>query len=151
MVLLAVSLLSPFATRAADAEAKAKCLETQVYAAMARLPAGLVLAETNLGPFALALTPHQIVAAPYHRIGPQILEVQNFLASADLAAAHARAKALGVSYIAICRTGSIPKALGDSPGLYKALVDGPLPTWLAPAAVESGNPVEVYAVRPTSG
>jgi hypothetical protein len=147
MVLLAVSLLSPYATRAAETDAKAKCLETKPYAALARLPAGLVMAESNLGPFTLALTPHQVVAAPYHRIGAQILEAQNFFASKDLVAAHARAKELGVAYVAICRSGSIPKALGNSPGLYKALLDGPLPAWLTPVAVASGNPIEVFAVK----
>src|SRR4029077_5951377 len=58
----------------ADADSFARpasrtCFATESYAALARLPAGLVVTDISYGPFLLALTPHSAMAAPYHRLG----------------------------------------------------------------------------------
>ena len=65
------------ATGLSDAEASpgrpaAHCLKTASYAALAKLPPGLVVADVSYGPFLLALTPHSVLAAPYHRLSTGI-------------------------------------------------------------------------------
>ncbi len=58
------------------------CLRTENYAPLARLPAGLVAADIDFGPFLLALTPHSVLAAPYHRLSKGIIMAhQAFVAS----------------------------------------------------------------------
>ena len=49
------------------------CLKTANYAPLAQLPAGLVAADIDFGPFLLALTPHSVLAAPYHRLSAGII------------------------------------------------------------------------------
>ena len=44
------------------------CTRNDAYGALTNLPRGVVAAEINYGPYALALTPHTVLAAPYHRI-----------------------------------------------------------------------------------
>ena len=62
------------------------CLKTASYAPLARLPAGLIAADIDFGPFLLALTPHRIVAAPYHRLSSGILAAHEaFAATPDAA------------------------------------------------------------------
>ena len=52
------------------------CFANASYQALARLPQGLVIADVNLGPYVLALTPHSVVGAPYHRISTGIIVSQ---------------------------------------------------------------------------
>ncbi len=44
------------------------CFASASYAALAKLPQGLVIGDVSLGPYLLALTPHSVVGAPYHRL-----------------------------------------------------------------------------------
>jgi len=69
---------------------------------MAALPPGLVAAEISLGPYVVALTPHRVVAAPYHRLETSIPAIYAIMqATPPEALAHLRA--LGVDYVALCR------------------------------------------------
>ena len=49
------------------------CFKNASYADLAELPAGIVAADTDYGPFLLALTRHSVLAAPYHRLSAGIL------------------------------------------------------------------------------
>ena len=61
------------------------CLKTENYAPLARLPAGLVAADIDFGPFLLALTPHSVLAAPYHRLSKGIIAAHTaFVAPPDV-------------------------------------------------------------------
>src|SRR5262249_22626064 len=77
------------------------CFETANYAALARLPAGLVAGDIDFGPFLLALTPHRIVAAPYHRLSVGILAAHEIFASPP-ESAHRVLTGLGVTYVVMC-------------------------------------------------
>ena len=57
------------------------CFASASYAALARLPAGLVVTDISYGPFLLALTPHSVMSAPYHRLGPGIVAAHRALAA----------------------------------------------------------------------
>ena len=52
---------------------RAACIDTASYASLARLPKGLIAADIDFGPFLLALTPHDVLAAPYHRLSGGIV------------------------------------------------------------------------------
>jgi hypothetical protein len=48
------------------------CHANASYAALAKLPPGLVIADVGYGPYLLALTPHSVMGAPYHRLSTGI-------------------------------------------------------------------------------
>ena len=50
-----------------------ECARTSNIARLADLPAGLIAANIDLGPHIVAMTPHRVVAAPYHRLDKGIL------------------------------------------------------------------------------
>jgi hypothetical protein len=65
------------------------------------LPPGLVAADLDLSAFIAALTPHRVVAAPYHRLEKSILTDHAILeGSPDKSVKDARV--LGVDYLALC-------------------------------------------------
>jgi hypothetical protein len=77
------------------------CMETPSIRPLAKLPAGFVVANTDLGPFIVALTPHSVLAAPYHRIDGAIIETDRiFKALPD--EAEARLRRLNASYVVEC-------------------------------------------------
>ena len=66
----------------------AACLKTENYAPLANLPRGLIAADIAFGPFLLALTPHSVLAGPYHRLSAGIIAVHEvFSAPPDRPAA----------------------------------------------------------------
>lgn len=78
-----------------------KCLTTAAVSTLAPLPKGRFVGDIDLGPFIVALTQHDALAAPYHRIDQAILANQ-----AILAAGPAQAKQLlhqaGADYLVLC-------------------------------------------------
>jgi hypothetical protein len=48
------------------------CVANASYAALAKLPPGLVISDVSYGPYLLALTPHSVMGAPYHRLSTGI-------------------------------------------------------------------------------
>jgi hypothetical protein len=122
------------------------CLKTENYAPLARLPAGLVAADLDFGPFLLALTPHTILAAPYHRLSAGILMGHAVFASLpdDARAVIAR---LGVTYVVMCSPRP-PNDLSDAQrdaSLWGQLNAGRRPAWLARVDVPH-SPFAVYRV-----
>jgi hypothetical protein len=125
---------------------RAACTRNEAYAPLARLPAGLVATDINYGPYVLALTPHAVVAAPYHRVVGGMLTAQAILAG-PLDAARRAAESDRVTYVAICghRTsmGAIP-----APGTLWAELDaGRVPSWLEEAAGSDDGQFRVFRVR----
>lgn len=130
-----------------DRPAQDACLDNAAYAALARLPAGIVAADLDYGPFLLALTPHRILAAPYHRLSAGILATHEIFGSPP-AAAHAALKRLGVTYVATCGTrgpSELPKSELEA-SLAGRLQAKEVPDWLEPLATGDG-PFTVYRVK----
>jgi uncharacterized membrane protein YuzA (DUF378 family) len=125
---------------------RAACTHNDAYAPLARLPAGLVATDINYGPFVLALTPHAVVAAPYHRVVGGMLTADTIL-RAPLDEARRAAAADRVSYVAICghrtSTGTVPAA----GSLWGELDAGRIPDWLEPASDSREGEFKVYRVR----
>ncbi|HEU0059395.1 MAG TPA: hypothetical protein VFR19_05915 [Hyphomicrobiaceae bacterium] len=103
------------------ADPRRACFYASSLHALAALPPGLVAADLDLGPYIVALTPHRVVAAPYHRLNRGILANRAIFASRR-ADAEATMRALGVDYIALCNGPSDParRAAGS---LREALLD----------------------------
>lgn len=125
------------------------CLQSANYAALAALPPGIVAADVSFGPFMLALTPHAVLAAPYHRLSVGILSAHQALALPPMRA-RAVLEQSGATYVLAC--GSRPPdgiAAADLPrSLWAQLRAGLVPDWLEPMSAR-GDPLAVYRiVRP---
>ena len=124
------------------------CLKTANYAPLAHLPAGLVAADIDFGPFLLALTPHRIVAAPYHRLSAGILAAHEVFSSTP-DEAHRALTRLGVTYAVTCG----PRPPNDLAGprlaasLWGHLQTGDVPDWLEPAPETKSGALLAYRVK----
>jgi len=125
---------------------RAACTRNDAYAPLARLPAGLVATDINYGPYVLALTPHAVVAAPYHRVVGGMLAAQAILAG-PLDAARRAVAADRATYVAICgqrtSTGVVP-AVGT---LWAELDAGRMPSWLEEIPGSRDGQFRVFRVR----
>ena len=122
------------------------CFKTESYAALAQLPRGVIAADIDYGPHILALTPHAIVAAPYHRLSAGIVAGHDILASAPDQSQRVAAR-LGVTHVVICGR-SAPNGLeGESrdASLWAKLQAGEIPPWLA-RVTPPGSPFATYRV-----
>ncbi len=135
---------------------RTSCSETQTISALAGLPRGLVLADINLGPYIVALTPHRVVMAPYHRLDRSIVEGHALLGGTPMAI-EGRLRKLGVAYVVACRTtdsASLPGGLApaDRSGTLKsAVATGTGAGFLAPVPLPSAPTLSVYRVLPPKG
>ena len=108
-LLLTPALLSIGAVTIADAAgfghgddnaSERSCRDTANYAALAALPPGLVVGNIEVGPFLLALTPHTVLAAPYHRTSGIATAHAIFAAPPDVA--HRMLRERKVAYVMVC-------------------------------------------------
>lgn len=133
-----------------------RCLEVPSYRLLAGLPPGLVLADINLGSHLVALTPHSVLAAPYHRMDRGILQASALL-TAPNEAAEGGARAAGVRYVVSCpaqgpgrarRLGTVgPAVLNDRLGPLQQQLDADLPPQWLDRLSPPGAALDVYAVR----
>lgn len=123
------------------------CLATANYAPLTHLPAGLVAADIDFGPFLLALTPHSVLAAPYHRLSFGIVAAHEALSSPP-DAARAILSRHKVTYVVTCGprppSGLIEPRLSAS--LWGQLQAGIVPDWLEP--VPGTGPLVAYRIKP---
>jgi hypothetical protein len=124
------------------------CFASASYAPLRLLDPGLIAADVSFGPYILALTPHSVLAAPYHRLSKGIVNAHRVLAGPP---AEARAAVLeaGVKYVAVCGPrppDGVPEQARVQ-GLWAKLQSGAVPDWLKP--VLNGPAFVVYfVVRP---
>jgi len=123
------------------------CFDSANYAQLARLPAGLVATEVDLGAFVLALTPHSVIGAPYHRLTDGIIAAHQMLAFPP-DQAHGVLRRTGASYLVTCGQRP-PPGLSDAErraSLWGRLEAGPVPRWLAPVPARTGEALRVYRI-----
>ena len=125
----------------------AACFQNESYAALARLPAGLVATDIDYGPFVLALTPHSVVAAPYHRLSAAIIAAHRAFAAPPERARNACCRP-GRLRGGLRRAGARRPFAGSSASasLWGRLQAGAVPDWLEPVAGDRA--VRVYRVKP---
>jgi len=121
-----------------------RCFRSANIEPLAALPPGLVAADIDLGPYIVALSPHRVVAAPYHRLDKGILANHAILAGTpEEAMPHLRG--LGVSYVMLCADRSIR---GNDRSLRALLLGGKPPQFLHQVQLPPGTPIQVWKVAP---
>lgn len=128
----------------AAAAPQSACYGRADHAELAALPAGTVLAVSNLGAAILANTDHRVLAGPYHRnqagnLAALELQMAQPEPARGLLAAH------GIDYVAICPGNSETTFLaGRAPdGLLAQLAAGQAPDWLERLTSPHGEPAMI--------
>jgi hypothetical protein len=124
------------------------CFKTESYAAMARLAPGIVAADIDYGSFLLALTPHTVLAAPYHRLSAGIITVHEAFSSPPEQARRILARHR-VDYVMTCKSRPYARAgaAQAGTGLWEQLHAGAVPDWLEAMPVTKEQSITVYRVR----
>ena len=132
------ALTLPFA--ASQPSSDPSCYLSKDIRQLRALPSGLVSANLSLSAFIAALTPHRVVAAPYHRLEQSILANRDIL-EGSLDEALKKARVLGVDYIALCNT---PSPNHTPRGLSARLLGGePIPS-LQEVRLDSTQVIRVW-------
>jgi hypothetical protein len=124
------------------------CFRTGSYAALARLAPGIVAADIDYGSFLLALTPHSVLAAPYHRLSAGIITVHEAFSSPPEQARRILTRHR-VDYVMICKSRPYARE-GAAPAgasLWRQLRAGVVPDWLVAVPVTKEQAITVYRVR----
>lgn len=150
--LVSAGLLYPMAGAAlvpkGDAIAVAEeCGSPAALARLAALPPGNLMAPIDTGAWALAATPHRVVAAPYHRNGAANVAMYRFFLG-PIENARALAAAWRVDYVALCPGdfAELGAQAGSPARLSGALRASRPPKWLLPLSPPDA-PLRVYAVN----
>jgi len=128
------------------------CFRNEAYAPLAQLPPGLVIGDVSYGPFLLALTPHRIMSAPYHRFSAGIIAAHRALTSPPERSRELLSR-MGANYVVICGPRP-PAGLAEpqrSASLWSQLRAGHVPAWLKPLPEADSKPdqqaFKVYRLR----
>jgi hypothetical protein len=131
-----------------DRPASKACTQTASYVPLAQLPPGIVATDVSYGPFLLALTPHSVLAGPYHHLSKGIMAAHWSLASPPEQARKVLAEQR-VTYVMICGPRA-PDGLAEperSASLWGRLRAGAVPDWLEPINPSAGQAFAVYRVK----
>jgi hypothetical protein len=148
VALAAVQAMTRQPFEAEDPRVVAGCLRIKNYADLGRLPPGLVVTDVDYGPFVLALTPHSVMSAPYHRLVAPIIDAHQIFALPPEAAREIVAR-VRPTYLAACgrhTLGGIADAK-RAVSLWGRLATGEIPDWLEFVPETRGQPFAVYRVR----
>ena len=130
-----------------DRPASKACLLSESYVPLAQLPPGIVATDISYGPFLLALTPHSVLAGPYHHLSKGIIAAHRSLSESP-EQAHKVLIAQHVTYVMICGPRP-PDGLAESErsaSLWGRLRAGSLPDWLE-RVENTGAAFAVYRVK----
>lgn len=133
------------------AEARASkepCLLPGAFADLAALPPERVMTPIDLGAHLMLYTPHEVVAAPYHRNAQGVRDVYRFI-NDPIAEARAILDERGIGLLVLCpamaELSGLPERAEDSfANLYAR---GELPAWLEDVSLP-GATLQVFAVLP---
>ena len=127
---------------------KQPCLLPDAFTDLAALPPERVMTPIDLGAHLMLYTPHEVVAAPYHRNQQGVRDTYRFI-NDPIADARAILDARGIGLVVLCpamaELKGLPSRAPDSfANLYTA---GKLPAWLQDVSLP-GSPLQVFAVLP---
>ena len=149
MAIAQVSVHAPVEQK--DVRVLGGCFKTDNYTQLARLPRGIIAADIDYGSFILALTPHSVLAAPYHRLSASIIAARDIFALPPVEA-HRIVDRIGVAYIVTC--GEYPLvAVSEaerSASVWGKLKTGEIPDWLELMPREPGQVFAAYRVVRTA-
>ena len=125
------------------------CTDEVVLAPLAREPAGVVAAVSDLGTSILRFSDHRVLSAPYHRNQGGML-TQLHIGLSEPRQAEAFLRGAGVTLLAFCPGNAETRLLADAEpeGLYAGLLKGEVPAYLEPVEGAGGPVLRLYRVRP---
>jgi hypothetical protein len=127
---------------------KEPCLLPAAFADLAALPPERIMAPIDLGAHLLLYTPHEVVAAPYHRNQQGVRDTFRFI-NDPIADARAILDARGIGLVVLCpamaELKGLPSRADDSFATLYA--QGRLPAWLHDVSLP-GATLQVFAVLP---
>jgi hypothetical protein len=132
-----------------DRPASKICIQSASYAPLAQLPPGIVATDVSYGPYLLALTPHSVLAGPYHHLSKGIVAAHRSLAEPPEQARKVLTENR-VNYVMVCGPRP-PDGLAEperSLSLWGKLRAGAVPDWLEPVGSTAGQAFAVYRVKP---
>lgn len=127
---------------------RSACLLTENYRRLAELSPGLVATDIDYGPFVLALTPHAVLSAPYHRLVDPIIAANQIFALPP-EAAHAVVSRVRPDYLVVCGRHTLGGIGADerTASLWGRLSAGEVPQWLEVVEETRQEPLVVYRVK----
>jgi len=131
------------------AASQGTCDRPADYATLAAQPPATVLAISNLGASILVYTPHHVLAGPYHRnTTGNLITLDAFMGTPEQARAMIHDNGIGM--VVMCRGNGETSLLANlaPAGFLAALVHGNQPDWLKKLPQGTGEPLEIYRVRP---
>ncbi len=137
-------LLSEMYRDAAAAEASAgrlDCESRDAWVEVAAFPAGTAAVPVDLGPEALAYTPHSVLAAGIHRASDGIDDMRRLMTGSEREALEVVDRD-GLDYVVWC--GALTPGLGEMAALGNRIAAGKLPGWLEP--VPGDGPIRIALV-----
>ena len=148
VALAAVQAVTRQPFEAENARVAEGCLRIESYASLAHLPPGLVATDIDYGPFVLALTPHSVMSAPYHRLVAPIIAAHQIFAWPPAAAREVVAQ-VKPTYLATCGRHTLAGIGGAerAASLWARLATGEVPDWLEPVPETRNQPFVVYRVK----
>jgi hypothetical protein len=128
------------------------CFRSAGIRQLAALPPGLVAADLELGPYIVALSPHRVVAAPYHRLETAILANRAILHGPP-GEAQQQLRAMGVDYVVLCAVSPANPSRPSPPqdaGLRARLLGGTPVDFLREVPLPSPSLLKVWRHSPTA-
>ncbi len=148
LAVMATQTVKPTGSQPQQASRADACLATASFKPIAALPKGLVAAPVNIGAHLLALTPHEVLAAPYHRLSRGIIVSHGIFASPP-DEARKLARDNNVNWVVFC--GKYPpgglRKRDLSASLWQTLKNGEPPAWLQEVPSTAAGPLHAYRVR----
>lgn len=143
--------LHPLPSQVSAAVPPQACLASSAVRDLAALPPGLVAARIDLGAYIVALTEHNVLSAPYHRIADAIIANHHIFAARSPHDAAQILKDRKVEYVVTC-SGLDDPFISETKwrGTLRAdLVGGHGPAFLVP--VPLANPLSLFKVWRVDG
>ena len=124
------------------------CYRPYAFDALAKLPAGLVAASTDLGVHVMLSTPHRALAANFHR-NQDGIQAEIDLMSADKATAKYLLAEWGVDYLVLCANDFAMIAMAETHvgGLWNDLYNGDVPEYLTPVSIDAESLIYIYKAQ----
>jgi hypothetical protein len=142
--------VDPAATAADTGDPRRACFRSSNVRALAAVQPGLVAGDIDLGPYVVALSPHRVVAAPYHRLEQGIF-AGHTITQGTPEQARRLLEALHVDYLALCADRSGDKSAtqkGTARGLSAQLLTGDRFAFLHELTLPTDGAIRVWRVMP---
>lgn len=127
---------------------KESCLVPAAFSDLAALPPERIMSPIDLGAHLLLYTPHEVVAAPYHRNQQGVRDAFRFI-NDPITTARAILSERGIGLVVICPAMAELRGLPDraADSFANLYAQDRLPAWLQDVSLP-GSPLQVFAVLP---